>query len=62
MSNYVFDSSAVLAILRAEPGSSAAKTLIADAAAKVSISAVNWCEIVTKLSRDGQMMPPPRRS
>jgi ribonuclease VapC len=56
----VLDSSAVLAFILKEPGGERVKALL-DALdngddVQVAVSAVNWCEILTRLYRDNQAM------
>ncbi len=53
----VLDSSAILAGLYGEPGSAAVLKILADEDADVSISAVNLCEVVTKLAQAGASAP-----
>lgn len=50
--SYVLDASAVLALIKREPGHERVAYLFAGGACQVS--AVNWAEVVTKLSESGQ--------
>jgi PIN domain nuclease of toxin-antitoxin system len=54
MTNIVLDSSAVLAMVYQEPGGGKVRDAIVSPLYRVSISAVNWCEVLTKL---GQKSP-----
>ena len=54
MTNIVLDSSAVLAMVYGEPGGGRVHAAIVSPLYVVSISAVNWCEVLTKL---GQRIP-----
>ncbi len=49
----VLDSSAIIAGLYGEPGSAIVLKALADVEAEVLISAVNLCEVVTKLGQAG---------
>lgn len=67
MSNIVLDSSAVLAMILNEPGGDRVEVLLdrLDAGVrgtKAAISAVNWCEILTRLVRAGIPMSGERLS
>ena len=52
-SEIVLDASAVLAWLNGEPGGEQVLELLAGESPLVTISAVNLCEVITKLVRDG---------
>lgn len=58
MNRIVLDSSAVLAMVQGEPGGERVDALLdaldLGAAVQIAISAVNWCEILTRLQRDNQ--------
>lgn len=58
MSKVILDSSAVLAMILKEPGGRRVGTLLdavdAGEDVQVAISAVNWCEILTRLRRDNR--------
>jgi ribonuclease VapC len=56
MTNVVLDSSAVLALVYNEPGGKKVRAAIVSAVHSVSISAVNWCEILTKLGQKSPIM------
>ena len=51
MTSIVLDSSAVLAMVFGEPGGERVHEAIASGRNLVSISAVNWCEVLTKLAQ-----------
>jgi len=51
MTNIVLDSSAVLAMVFGEPGGAKVRTVILSAQHSISISAVNWSEILAKLGQ-----------
>jgi len=56
VSRIVLDSSAVLAMIQAEPGGEIVDQLLDEAELgadlEISICTVNWCEILTRLQRD----------
>lgn len=56
MNRVVLDASAVLAMILNEPGGERVESLLDDVEAgsdvSVSISSVNWCEILTRLERE----------
>jgi len=52
---YVLDASAVLALLKSEPGHERVAVLMA--ASHCLVSAVNWAETATKLADSGQAAP-----
>jgi PIN domain nuclease of toxin-antitoxin system len=56
MTNIVLDSSAVLAMAYSEPGGDRVHAAIVSPLYVVSISAVNWCEVLTKLSQKSPIM------
>jgi PIN domain nuclease of toxin-antitoxin system len=56
MTNIVLDSSAVLAMVYGEPGGAKVHAAIVSPLYVVSISAVNWCEVLTKLSQRSSIM------
>ena len=56
MTNIVLDSSAVLAMAYGEPGGSRVRAAIVSPLYAVSISAVNWCEVLMKLSQKSPIM------
>jgi PIN domain nuclease of toxin-antitoxin system len=56
MTNVVLDSSAVLAMVYNEPGGKKVRSAIVSALHSVSISAVNWCEVLTKLGQKSPIM------
>ncbi len=56
MTNIVLDSSAVLAMVYREPGGKRVHATIVSPLYRVSISAVNWCEVLTKLSQKSPVM------
>ena len=56
MTNIVLDSSAVLAMVYGEPGGAKVHAAIVSPLNVVSISAVNWCEVLTKLSQKSPIM------
>jgi len=51
MPSIVLDSSAVLAMVYGEPGGAKVQSAIVSSLHAVSISAVNWCEVLTKLGQ-----------
>lgn len=51
MTNIVLDSSAVLAMVYNEPGGAKVRAAILSPLYVVAISSVNWCEVLTKISR-----------
>jgi ribonuclease VapC len=56
MTYIVLDSSAVLAMVYSEPGGAKVRAAIISPLYSVSISAVNWCEVLTKLSQKSPIM------
>lgn len=54
MTRIVLDSSAVLAMVYEEPGGAKVRAAILSPLYVVAISAINWCEVLTKL---GQKLP-----
>jgi len=56
MTKIVLNSSAVLAMVYDEPGGSRVRSAIVSPLYAVSISAVNWCEILTKLCQISPIM------
>lgn len=52
VSNIVLDASAALAMLLNEPGGDKVFMAVASGTDSVSVSAVNWCEILTRLQRN----------
>jgi PIN domain nuclease of toxin-antitoxin system len=56
MTDIVLDSSAVLAMVYGEPGGVKVRAAIVSPLYAVSISAVNWCEVLTKLGRKSPIM------
>jgi PIN domain nuclease of toxin-antitoxin system len=56
MTNIVLDSSAVLAMVYGEPGGKRVRVAIVSPLYSVSISAVNWCEVLTKLGQKSPIM------
>jgi len=56
MTSVVLDSSAVLAMVFGEPGGSDVRAAILSPNIEVSISAVNWCEVLTKLGQKTPIM------
>jgi ribonuclease VapC len=56
MTNIVLDSSAVLAMVYGEPGGAKVRAAIVSPLYVVSISAVNWCEVLTKLGQKSPIM------
>jgi PIN domain nuclease of toxin-antitoxin system len=56
MNNIVLDSSAVLAMAYSEPGGNRVRAAIVSPLYSVSISAINWCEVLTKLSQKSPIM------
>jgi PIN domain nuclease of toxin-antitoxin system len=56
MTNIVLDSSAVLAMVYGEPGGAKVHAAIVSPLYVVSISAVNWCEVLTKLGQKSSIM------
>jgi len=58
MTNIVLDSSAVLAMVYREPGGTKVHDAIVSPLFVVSISAVNWCEVLTKLCQKSPIMTP----
>jgi PIN domain nuclease of toxin-antitoxin system len=56
MNSIVLDSSAVLAMAYNEPGGNKVRAAIVSPLYSVSISAINWCEVFTKLSQKSPIM------
>jgi ribonuclease VapC len=56
MTNIVLDSSVVLAMIYGEPGGNRVQAAIVSPLYVVSMSAVNWCEVLTKLSQKSPIM------
>ncbi len=56
MTNIVLDSSAVLAMVFREPGGDRVQAAIVSPLYSVAISAVNWSEILAKLSQKSSIM------
>jgi ribonuclease VapC len=56
MTKIVLDSSAVLAMVYGEPGGEKVRAAIVSPLYAVSISAVNWCEVLTKLGQKSSIM------
>jgi ribonuclease VapC len=56
MTSVVVDSSAVLAMVYGEPGGERVHVAIISPLHVVSISAVNWCEVLTKLCQKSPIM------
>jgi ribonuclease VapC len=56
MTNVVLDSSAVLAMVYGEPGGKRVHAAIVSTLHVVSISAVNWCEVLAKLGQKSPIM------
>ncbi len=56
MTNIVLDSSAVLAMVYGEAGGDKVHAAIVSPLDRVSISAVNWCEVLTKLCQKSPIM------
>jgi PIN domain nuclease of toxin-antitoxin system len=56
MTDIVLDASAVLAMVYGEPGGTKVHAAIVSPLTSVSISAVNWCEVLTKLSQKSPIM------
>ncbi|HEY1901593.1 MAG TPA: type II toxin-antitoxin system VapC family toxin [Terracidiphilus sp.] len=56
MTNVVLDSSAVLAMVYGEPGGNRVHAAIVSTLYVVSISAVNWCEALGKLTQKSPIM------
>lgn len=56
MTRIVLDSAAVLAMIQGEPGGERVEALLdalePGADVQVAISAVNWCEVLTRIERD----------
>ena len=53
MDSIVLDAAAILAMLQDEPGGDDVLAAIDEAVVPIGISSVNYCEVVTKLVRDG---------
>ncbi len=56
MTSVVLDSSAVLAMVLGEPGGEKVRAAIVSPLYSISISAVNWCEVLTKLGQKSSIM------
>jgi ribonuclease VapC len=56
MTNVVLDSSAVLAMVYGELGGTRVQAAIVSPLFAVSISAVNWCEVLSKLGQKSPIM------
>jgi len=56
VSSIVLDASAALAFILHEPGGEKVMALIRAQKAAVTMSSVNWCEIITRLQRDSPIM------
>ena len=56
MSEIVLDSSAVLAMVFGEPGGERVHDAIVSSQYSISISAVNWCEVLAKLVQRSSIM------
>jgi PIN domain nuclease of toxin-antitoxin system len=56
MTDIVLDASAVLAMVYSEPGGNKVYAAIVSPLYSVSISALNWCEVLTKLSQKSPIM------
>jgi ribonuclease VapC len=56
MTNVVLDSSAVLAMVYSEPGGTTVHDAIVSSLYVVSMSAINWCEVLTKLTQKSPIM------
>lgn len=56
MTNIVLDASAVLAMVYDEPGGVKVHSAIVSPLYSVAISAVNWCEVLTKLGQKSPIM------
>jgi ribonuclease VapC len=56
VTNVVLDSSAVLAMVYGEPGGAKVHAAIVSPLYLVSISAVNWCEVLAKLGQKSRIM------
>ena len=60
MIRIVLDSAAVLAMIQGEPGGERVESLLdalePGADVQVTISSVNWCEILTRMQRDNRSM------
>jgi len=60
VSNIVLDASAVLALIQCEPGGERVEAMLdgmeLGADGKVAICSVNWCEVLTRTSRDNDGM------
>ena len=53
MNSIVLDSAAILAMIQSEPGGDAVLDAIDEGVLSIAISSVNFCEVMTKLVRDG---------
>ena len=58
MTSIVLDSSAVLAMVYGEPGGAKVHEAIVSSLLSISISAVNLCEVLVKLSQKSPIMSP----
>jgi PIN domain nuclease of toxin-antitoxin system len=56
MTNVVLDSSAVLAMVFDEPGGKRVHAAIVSPQFRVSMSAINWCEVLTKLGQKSRIV------
>jgi PIN domain nuclease of toxin-antitoxin system len=56
MTDIVLDASAVLAMVYGEPGGIKVHSAILSPLFSVSISAINWCEVLTKLNQKSPIM------
>ena len=56
MTKIVLDSSAVLAMVFGEPGGAKVHAAIVSPLHAISMSAVNWCEVLTKLGQKSPIM------
>jgi ribonuclease VapC len=56
VTNIVLDSSAVLAMVFGEPGGKRVHAAIVSTLHVVSISAINWCEVLAKLGQKSPIM------
>ncbi len=58
MSRIVLDASAALAFILNEPGGNRVMALLRANEVPVSMSTVNWCEVLTRLQRDSPIIDP----
>ena len=56
LTGVVLDSSAALAHVLGEPGGDRVRALLISQQVPVAMSAVNWCEVLTRLQRDSPIM------